>query len=66
MGRPEPASRSAVLDSREVAQALDLSPDAVNELARKRKLPGFKQGRFWRFHLSDVVSFREALDRDDV
>jgi len=32
----------AMLNSKEVAQILDLSPDTVNEFARKSILPGIK------------------------
>ena len=46
-----------LLNSREVAHILDLSPDTVNELARKSVLPAFKRGRQWRFRRRDVVSF---------
>ena len=38
-----------LLNSKEVAEILDLSPDTVNELARKSVLPAFKRGRQWRF-----------------
>jgi excisionase family DNA binding protein len=47
-----------VLNSREVAQILDLSPDTVNELARKSVLPAFKRGRQWRFRKRDIVSYQ--------
>lgn len=50
-----------LLNSREVAQILDLSPDTVNELARKSVLPAFKRGRQWRFRRRDILSFT----RDD-
>ena len=46
-----------LLNSKEVAEILDLSPDTVNELARKSVLPAFKRGRQWRFRRRDVVSF---------
>jgi excisionase family DNA binding protein len=51
----------AVLNSKEVAQMLDLSPDTVNELARKSVLPGFKKGRQWRFRKRDITSFKRQL-----
>ena len=47
----------AVLNSKEVAEILDLSPDTVNELARKSVLPAFKKGRQWRFRMRDITSF---------
>lgn len=50
-----------VLNSREVAEILDLSPDTVNELARKSVLPAFKKGRQWRFRKRDITSFKRQL-----
>jgi excisionase family DNA binding protein len=47
-----------LLNSKEVAEMLDLSPDTVNELARKSALPAFKRGRQWRFRKHDVVSYK--------
>jgi excisionase family DNA binding protein len=47
-----------LLNSREVAFLLDLSPDTVNEFARRNILPAFKQGRQWRFRKRDVTSFK--------
>ena len=53
-----------LLNSREVAEILDLSPDTVNEFARRSELPAFKRGRQWRFRRRDVVSFQqESRDR---
>ena len=49
------------LNSREVAFLLDLSPDTVNELARRNLLPAFKKGRQWRFHKRDIASFKRHL-----
>ena len=46
-----------LLNSKEVAVILDLSPDTVNEFARKNILPGFKKGKQWRFKKKDVSSF---------
>ena len=48
-----------LLTSREVAQILDLSPDTVNEYARRSVLPAFKRGRQWRFKRGDVTSFKD-------
>ena len=46
-----------LLNSKEAAQILDLSPDTVNELARKSVLPAFKRGRQWRFRKRDILSY---------
>lgn len=51
----------AVLNSKEVALILDLSPDTVNEYARKNLLPAFKRGRQWRFRRRDIASFKRQL-----
>jgi len=48
-----------LLNSRDVAQLLDMSPDAVNEYARKAILPGFKAGRQWRFRRQDITLFQQ-------
>jgi excisionase family DNA binding protein len=49
------------LNSKDVAQILDVSPDTVNELARKHVLPAFKYGRQWRFRKRDISSFKRQL-----
>ena len=49
------------LNSKEVAQILDVSPDTVNEFARKHLLPAVKQGRQWRFRKRDISSFKRQL-----
>jgi excisionase family DNA binding protein len=51
----------AILNSKEVAQILDMSPDTVNEFARKSILPAFKTGRQWRFRRRDITSFKRQL-----
>jgi excisionase family DNA binding protein len=50
-----------LLNSRQAAEILDLSPDTVNELARKHTLPGIKRGRQWRFRRRDIVFFKKHL-----
>jgi len=52
-----------LLTSREVARILDLSPDTVNEFARKNILPAFKKGKQWRFRKRDVFSFNKKQVR---
>ena len=53
-----------LLNSREVANILDLSPDTVNEFARKNILPGFKKGKQWRFRKRDISSFNKKQTRE--
>lgn len=50
-----------LLNSREVAFLLDLSPDTVNELARRNAIPAFKKGRQWRFRKRDITLFKRQL-----
>ncbi len=52
-----------LLNSREAAETLDMSPDTVNLLARTRKLPGIKLGRQWRFKKRDVTLFKKHMER---
>jgi excisionase family DNA binding protein len=54
-------TEDSVLNSKEVAEILDCSPDTVNELARKSILPAFKKGRQWRFRKRDITSFKRQL-----
>jgi excisionase family DNA binding protein len=50
-----------LLNSKEVAEILDCSPDTVNEFARRSVLPALKQGRQWRFRRRDITSFKRQL-----
>ena len=54
-------SDDILLNSRQVAEILDCSPDTVNELARKSVLPAVKRGRQWRFRKRDITSFKRQL-----
>ena len=54
-------TEDSLLNSKEVAEILDCSPDTVNELARKSVLPAFKKGRQWRFRKRDITSFKRQL-----
>ncbi len=53
-----------ILNSKDVACILDLSPDTVNEFARKSILPAFKKGRQWRFRKRDIAVFKRQLRGD--
>ena len=54
-------AEDTLLNSKDVAQILDCSPDTVNELARKSVLPAFKKGRQWRFRRRDIALFKRQL-----
>jgi excisionase family DNA binding protein len=45
------------MKTRDLAILLDMSPDAVNDLARKGLLKGFKSGNQWRFRRKDVERY---------
>ena len=53
-----------LLNSREVAVILDLSPDTVNEFARKNILPAFKKGKQWRFRKQDISTYTRKQTRE--
>ena len=53
-----------LLNSRQVAVILDLSPDTVNEFARKNILPAFKKGKQWRFRKRDISIFSKRQTRE--
>jgi excisionase family DNA binding protein len=52
------AKKEQLLTSKDVAHILDMSPDDVIDLARKGVLKGIKQGRRWKFRLSDVQAYK--------
>ncbi len=53
------AKKENLLRSKDVAHILDCSPDDVIELARRGKLRASKQGRFWRFKNTDVLTYKK-------
>jgi excisionase family DNA binding protein len=53
-----------LLNSKQVAVILDMSPDTVNEFARKNILPAFKKGKQWRFRRRDISVFFKKQNRD--
>ncbi len=55
-----------LLNSRQVAALLELSPDTVNELARKSILPGVKRGRQWRFRRQDITLFKKQQQKQEA
>jgi len=53
-----------LLNSKQVAVILDMSPDTVNEFARKNILPAFKKGKQWRFRRRDISVFFKKQPKD--
>ena len=58
------AKKEKLLRSKDVAHILDCSPDDVIELARKKKLTGRREGRFWRFRLADVMAYKKRIEKE--
>ncbi len=56
-------NEEVLLNSRQAAALLEVSPDKVNELARKNVLPGVKRGRQWRFRDQDVTLFKKLRQK---
>jgi excisionase family DNA binding protein len=46
-----------ILKTRDLAVLLDMSPDAVNDLARKGTIKGYKNGNQWRFRRKDIERY---------
>ena len=55
--------KQSILKTRDLAILLDLSPDVVNDLARRGHLKGFKSGNQWRFRRRDVERYIEREKR---
>ena len=53
--------KQSILKSRDLAILLDLSPDVVNDMARRGHLKGFKSGNQWRFRRRDVERYIERM-----
>ena len=53
-----------LLNSKQVAVILDMSPDTVNEFARKNILPAFKKGKQWRFRRRDISLFYKRQPKE--
>lgn len=58
------AKKEALLKSKDVAHILDLPPDDVIYLARKGKLRGVKEGKYWKFRLRDVKFYQKKAQKD--
>jgi len=56
--------KETLLRSKDVAHILDLPPDDVIYLARKGKLRGVKEGKYWKFRLRDVKFYQKKMQKD--
>jgi hypothetical protein len=56
--------KETLLRSKDVAHILDLPPDDVIYLARKGKLRGVKEGKYWKFRLRDVKYYQKKVQKD--
>ena len=55
--------KQTILKTRDLAILLDLSPDVVNDMARRGHLKGFKSGNQWRFRRRDVERYMERVSK---
>ena len=55
------ATKEALLKSKDVAHILDMSPDDVIYLARNGKLRAVKEGKYWKFRLAHVQTYKRKL-----
>ena len=55
--------KQSILKTRDLAILLDLSPDVVNDMARRGHLKGFKSGNQWRFRRRDVERYMERINK---
>ena len=51
-----------VLDLREAAKFLGVSPDTLYRYAAKGTVPTFKLGNRWKFRRSKLIAWMEALE----
>jgi excisionase family DNA binding protein len=56
-------AKQSILKTRDLAILLDLSPDVVNDMARRGRLKGFKSGNQWRFRRRDVDRYLEKAKK---
>jgi excisionase family DNA binding protein len=56
-------AKQSILKTRDLAILLDLSPDVVNDMARRGHLKGFKSGNQWRFRRRDVERYMERINK---
>ena len=63
-GIPQEESPASIglVRSAQTARVLGISTRAVRGLAERGTLPGFKQGKDWRFVLADVVHFAQERE----
>lgn len=54
---------SDILDAKEVAKILKVSPRTIVRLAERGEIVAFKVGDLWRFHRSDVDNYIEEQKR---
>jgi hypothetical protein len=52
------------LRTKDVAHILDCSPDDVGVAAKKEKLKGIRNGKYWFFRLQDVEVYMKKRERE--
>jgi excisionase family DNA binding protein len=51
------------LNSKEVVQILDCSPDDIHGLVHRGELRATKEGRLWRYRPADVNAYKRKLSK---
>ena len=51
-----------LLRPRDVAHILDCSPDDLYPLIYAGEIKAYKVGRLWRFHLEDVMDYKNRVN----
>lgn len=53
-----------VVDLPELAKFFKVHPSTIYRLLKKRRLPGFKVGRDWRFNLESIDKWRHEQEHN--
>jgi len=59
------AKTKVLLQTKDVAHLLDCSPDDIAQFVRTGKLRGTKDGRYWRFRLADVMTYKKEREKSE-
>lgn len=59
-------SSKTVIDAKEAAKMLGVTPRTVVRLVERNELPGFKVGDVWRFYREDIQRYIESQMRGRI
>lgn len=49
-----------ILNSVQVGEILDMCSKVIERMARRREIPAFKVGKFWRYRESDIEKWIDS------